>query len=115
MSQKFKSSLKTPSEILPMTISMRHFRAISVGAYFALFCMPHLSEVGSSNANRHQTTVFGTLNMHHSKHKRENTSEFPCSMKGWLIVFLLIYFFQTVFFVFCFLIFSGLPLKVEID
>ena len=48
MSQKFKSSFKTPSEILPMTISLRYFRAISAGAYFALFCMPHLSEVGSS-------------------------------------------------------------------
>ena len=115
MSQKFKSSLKTPSEILAMTISMRHFRAISAGAYFALFCMPHLSEVGSSNANRHQTTIFGTLNMHHSKHNRENTSELPCSMQGWLMVFLLIYFFQTIFFVFCFLIFSGLLLKVEGD
>ena len=98
MSQKFKSSFKTPSEILPMTISMRHFRAISAGASFALFCMPHISEVGSSNANCHQTTVFGLLNMHHSMHNRENTSEVPCSMQGWLIVLLFIYFFPNCIF-----------------
>lgn len=62
-----------------MTISMRHFRAISAGAYFALFCMPHLSAKG--NANCDQTTVFGTLNMNHSKHNGENNSEVPCSLQ----------------------------------
>jgi len=75
---------------------MRHFRAISAGAYFALFCMPHLSAKG--NANFDQTTVFGTLNMNHSKHNGENNSEVPCSFQGRLIVFCLFFFFPNCIF-----------------
>ena len=60
------------------------------------------------NANCDQTTVFGTLNMNHSKHNGEKNSEVPCSLQGWLIVFCLFgfFFFQTVFFLFCLLIFQ---------